>query len=101
MHSVPAETVEKKLSSVPDSLGRFGRFGGRYVPETLSAALNQLEKAYNEAIADPDFISELNGLFATFVGRPTPLLFARRLTEKAGGAQIYFCLLYTSDAADE
>ena len=90
MHSVPAETVEKKLSSVPDSLGRFGQFGGRYVPETLSAALNQLEKAYDEAIADPDFISELNGLFAAFVGRPTPLLFARRLTEKAGGAQIYF-----------
>ena len=90
MHSVRAETVEKKLSSVPDSLGRFGQFGGRYVPETLSAALNQLEKAYDEAIADPDFISELNGLFAAFVGRPTPLLFARRLTEKAGGAQIYF-----------
>ena len=90
MPSVPAETVDQKLSAVPDDLGRFGCFGGRYVPETLSAALDQLEMAYNEAIADPKFISELEGLFAAFVGRPTPLLFARRLTEKAGGAQIYF-----------
>ena len=90
MPSVPAEMVDQKLSAVPDDLGRFGCFGGRYVPETLSAALDQLEMAYNEAIADPKFISELEGLFAAFVGRPTPLLFARRLTEKAGGAQIYF-----------
>ena len=70
--------------------GRFGRFGGRYVPETLSAALNQLEKAYDDAIIDPEFVSELEELFGAFVGRPTPLLFAERLTEKAGGAQIYF-----------
>ncbi|MEO2001998.1 MAG: tryptophan synthase subunit beta [Pirellulales bacterium] len=90
MPSVHVETVDQKLSAVPDDLGRFGRFGGRYVPETLSAALDQLEKAYDEAIADPEFLSELEGLFAAFVGRPTPLLFARRLTEKAGGAQIYF-----------
>ena len=90
MPSVHAETVDQKLSAVPDDLGRFGRFGGRYVPETLSAALDQLEKAYDEAIADPAFTSELEELFAAFVGRPTPLLFARRLTEKAGGAQIYF-----------
>ena len=90
MPSVHEETVDQKLSAVPDDLGRFGRFGGRYVPETLSAALDQLEKAYEEAIADPEFNSELEGLFAAFVGRPTPLLFARRLTEKAGGAQIYF-----------
>ena len=90
MPSVHEETVDQKLSAVPDDLGRFGRFGGRYVPETLSAALDQLEKAYDEAIADPVFTRELDGLFAAFVGRPTPLLFARRLTEKAGGAQIYF-----------
>lgn len=90
MPSVHEETVDQKLSAVPDGLGRFGRFGGRYVPETLSAALDQLEKAYDEAIADPVFTRELDGLFAAFVGRPTPLLFARRLTEKAGGAQIYF-----------
>jgi tryptophan synthase beta chain len=73
---------------VPDALGRFGRYGGRYVPETLSAALDQLERAYEEAIADPRFAAELDGLLAAFVGRPTPLLFAERLTRHAGGAQI-------------
>ena len=78
------------LSSVPDAYGRFGRYGGRYVPETLSAALDQLERAYAEAQADPAFHAELDGLLAAFVGRPTPLLFAKRLTEHAGGARIYF-----------
>ncbi|MEI6037979.1 MAG: tryptophan synthase subunit beta, partial [Planctomycetota bacterium] len=67
------------LSSVPDALGRFGRYGGRYVPETLSSALDQLERAYGEAIADPAFSKELDGLLSAFVGRPTPLLFAQRL----------------------
>jgi len=75
---------------VPDALGRFGRYGGRYVPETLSSALDQLERAYGEAIADPAFSKELDGLLSAFVGRPTPLLFAQRLTEYAGGARIYF-----------
>ena len=78
-----------QLSLVPDALGRFGQFGGRYVPETLSAALDQLEQAYAEAIADPSFREELDGLLSAFVGRPTPLLFAERLTEYAGGARIY------------
>jgi tryptophan synthase beta chain len=78
------------LSQVPDSLGRFGAFGGRYVPETLSAALDQLQAAYDEARADPAFTAELDDLLSAFVGRPTPLLFAKRLTEYAGGAQIYF-----------
>jgi len=78
------------LSSVPDTLGRFGRFGGRYVPETLSAALDQLEREYALAVADPTFQAELDALLSAFVGRPTPLLFAKRLTEYAGGAQIYF-----------
>jgi tryptophan synthase beta chain len=78
------------VSMVPDALGRFGRFGGRYVPETLSAALDQLEQAYAEAIADPAFAAELAGLLATFVGRSTPLHFAERLTRRAGGAQIWF-----------
>ena len=77
------------LSSVPDASGRFGRFGGRYVPETLSAALDQLERAYAAAQADSAFHAELDGLLAAFVGRPTPLLFAQRLTEHAGGARIY------------
>jgi tryptophan synthase beta chain len=77
------------LSNVPDTLGRFGTFGGRYVPETLSAALDQLEQAYAEAVADPAFAAELDGLLSAFVGRPTPLLFAKRLTKLAGGAQIW------------
>jgi tryptophan synthase beta chain len=77
------------LSGVPDAYGRFGRFGGRYVPETLSAALDQLERAYAEAVADRGFATELDGLLSTFVGRPTPLLFAHRLTQLAGGGQIW------------
>ncbi len=81
--------VTQPLSSVPDTYGRFGMFGGRYVPETLSAALDQLERAYDEAIADPAFAAELDGLLSAFVGRPTPLLFAKRLTKLAGGAQIW------------
>jgi len=84
-----ASAADRPLSQVPDRLGRFGQFGGRYVPETLSAALDQLQQAYDEAVADPSFAEELNGLLGAFVGRPTPLLFARRLTELAGGAQIY------------
>lgn len=74
---------------VPDALGRFGRFGGRYVPETLSAALDQLEQAYAEASADPAFAAEVDRLLATFVGRATPLHFAERLTRRSGGAQIW------------
>jgi tryptophan synthase beta chain len=74
---------------VPDALGRFGRFGGRYVPETLSAALDQLEREYAAASVDPGFHAELDSLLKTFVGRPCPLHFAARLTELAGGAQIW------------
>lgn len=77
-------------ASLPDSAGRFGQFGGRFVPETLIAALDQLEKEYRSAQQDPDFQSELDELLRDFVGRPSPLYFARRLTEKCGGAQIWF-----------
>ena len=77
-------------SQVPDPLGRFGEYGGRYVPETLSAALDELEQAYTAAAADPAFQQELDDLLCRFVGRETPLLFADRLTEYAGGARIYF-----------
>ena len=77
------------IAQVPDEHGRFGAYGGRYVPETLSAALDQLTAAYEEARADPAFQAELDGLEATFVGRPTPLHFAKRLTEYAGGARIW------------
>ena len=69
--------------------GRFGAYGGRYVPETLMAALEELEAAYNAADADPMFHVELDDLLHHYCGRPTPLYFAKRLTEQLGGAQIY------------
>jgi tryptophan synthase beta chain len=69
--------------------GRFGAYGGRYVPETLMAALEELELAYAEAQADPVFHAELNLLLRDFVGRPTPLYSAERLSEQLGGAKIY------------
>jgi tryptophan synthase beta chain len=69
--------------------GRFGAYGGRYVPETLMAALEELEHAYAEAQADPAFVAELDSLLRDYAGRPTPLYFASRLTEKLGGAKIY------------
>jgi len=69
--------------------GRFGIYGGRYVPETLVAALDELEHAYAEARADAAFEIELNSLLTDYAGRPTPLYFARRLTESLGGAKIY------------
>ena len=69
--------------------GRFGAYGGRYVPETLMAALEELEHAYAEARADAGFQAELDLLLKDFAGRPTPLYFARRLTESLGGAKIY------------
>jgi tryptophan synthase beta chain len=72
--------------SVP---GRFGVYGGRYVPETLMAALLELDAAYAEAQADPAFHVELDGLLKDYCGRPTPLYFAKRLTETLGGAKIY------------
>src|SRR5580692_11384950 len=69
--------------------GRFGSYGGRYVPETLVAALDELEHAYAEAQADPDFHLKLDELLRDFAGRPTPLYHAARLTESLGGAKIY------------
>lgn len=77
-------------SQLPDRQGRFGDFGGRYVPETLMAALDELESEYRKSQQDAAFQEELSGLFADFVGRPSPLYFARRLTEHCGGAQIWF-----------
>lgn len=69
--------------------GRFGPYGGRYVPETLMAALEELEAAYVAAKTDPEFQRELDDLLHNFAGRPTPLFHASRLTEKLGGARIY------------
>lgn len=69
--------------------GKFGEYGGQFVPETLMPALGELESAYAQAQADPQFQGELNDLSATYVGRATPLTHARRLGDRLGGAQIY------------
>lgn len=74
---------------VPDQHGRFGVFGGRFVPETLVVALEQLTAEYEKTVADPSFQEKLNWLYRHYVGRPSPLYFAERLTESCGGAQIY------------
>ncbi|MGY8748932.1 MAG: tryptophan synthase subunit beta [Pirellulales bacterium] len=76
-------------ASLPDEKGRFGEFGGRFVPETLIAALDQLETEYFQSQKDPAFQAELDILLRDFVGRPSPLYFAKRLTEHCGGAQIW------------
>ena len=83
--------MEQLQSSVlmPDATGRFGEFGGRFVPETLMPALLELEEAYNHFKNDPDFQAELKHYLREYVGRPNPLYFAERLTAELGGAQIY------------
>ncbi|ASJ53434.1 tryptophan synthase subunit beta [Brevibacillus formosus] len=74
---------------VPDENGRFGAFGGKFIPETLMNAVTELEIAFEEARRDPAFVQELNGLLSEYAGRPTPLTYAERLTKAVGGAQIY------------
>jgi len=74
----------------PDSNGHFGAFGGRYVAETLMPLLLRLEQAYAVAKDDPEFHAEYDGLLKNYVGRPSPLYFAERLTQHLGGAKIYF-----------
>ena len=76
-------------TQVPDAAGRFGAFGGRYVPETLVRALDELAIEYEKAQQDAVFQSELADLLRNYVGRPSPLYFAKRLTEQCGGAQIW------------
>ncbi|MFH7820477.1 tryptophan synthase subunit beta [Neobacillus thermocopriae] len=75
--------------TLPNEQGHFGKFGGRFVPETLMKAVIELEQAYEEARKDPGFYSELTGLLKQYVGRETPLYFASNLTKHAGGASIY------------
>ena len=79
----------EKPYNVPDALGHFGSYGGRFVPETLMHPLEQLTAAYNAAKDDPGFHQELDYLLSNYVGRPTPLFFAERLTNHLGGARIY------------
>jgi len=81
--------VSSAPPTMPDAQGRFGPYGGRYVPETLVAPLEDLEQAYAEARKDPGFQSELDSLLRNFAGRPTPLQFASRLSEHLGGPRIY------------
>ena len=82
MSSVLAENL-------PDATGHFGPFGGRYVPETLMHPLQELEAEYFRAQHDPEFQKELSYYLTEFVGRPSPLYFAERLTKELGGAKIY------------
>ncbi len=83
------DAVPAQAASVPDDGGHFGPFGGIYIPETLYAATDQLRRAYEQARGDAQFARQLDELMTHYVGRPTPLYFAGRLTEQVGGARIY------------
>jgi tryptophan synthase beta chain len=85
----PADSSPSEPQPSESKPGRFGVYGGRYVPETLVAALDELEREYNLAKADLAFQAELTDLLTNYAGRPTPLTFCKRLTEELGGARIY------------
>src|SRR5882762_8642158 len=82
-------TAPSTIAALPDSAGRFGDYGGTFVPETLVSALQQLETEYRKAQADPQFRKDFDFYLREFVGRPSRLYFAKRLTEHLGGAKIY------------
>ncbi|NER50739.1 MAG: tryptophan synthase subunit beta [Symploca sp. SIO1A3] len=89
-----SQTSANSVTQQPDALGRFGKFGGKYVPETLMPALSELEQFFQQYSKDPDFQEELQGLLRDYVGRPSPLYFAERLSAHyakadGSGAQIY------------
>lgn len=77
------------IANVPDEKGKFGPYGGQFVPETLMPALEELIRAYDDARADPAFIREFEHLLQSYVGRPSPITHAKQLSQKLGGAQIY------------
>jgi len=79
----------KPRDQYPDNRGYFDEYGGRFVPETLIPILLEMEKAYLEAKDEPEFVNELNALLCDYAGRPSPLTYAKRLTERLGGAKIY------------
>src|ERR1700752_3872273 len=81
----PRVSSSVQVSMRANEPGRFGVYGGRYVPETLMGALEELEREYSTARRDPKFHKRLDELLRTYAGRPTPLYFARRLTQKLGG----------------
>jgi hypothetical protein len=84
------QNLPNSFRSGPDERGHFGIFGGRFVAETLMPLILDLEKAYADAKADPAFQAEMDGYLKDYVGRPSPLYLAGRLTEHLGGAKIYF-----------
>ncbi len=86
----PSHFQPNSLRNGPDPQGHFGIFGGRFVAETLMPLILSLEQAYEEARRDPAYHAELQGLLTHYVGRPSPLYFAERMTEHLGGAKIYF-----------
>src|SRR4030088_3558979 len=83
------KALPNSFRSGPDERGHFGLFGGRFVAETLMPLILDLEKAYADAKADPAFAAEMTGYQKDYVGRPSPLYFAERLTQHLGGAKIY------------
>src|SRR5215210_3057420 len=87
--AAPGAPSTSPSASLPDAAGHFGPYGGVYVPETLIFALQQLEAEYRRAQADPQFRHDLAYYLGEFVGRPSRLYFAKRLTEKFGGAKVY------------
>ena len=86
---MPEATGTRFRPPEADAQGRFGAFGGRFVPETLMAPLEELSRAYKDARRDPAFRRELDDLLKTYAGRPTPLTYAKRLSESLGGARIF------------
>jgi tryptophan synthase beta chain len=86
----PSSPALNSYTSLPDKDGHFGTYGGRYVPETLMPLVLEVEKAYEKAKADPAFQTELDYYLKYYVGRPSPLFYAERLTKHLGGAKIYF-----------
>ncbi len=84
-----SESTPIDFSAVPDARGHFGPYGGRFVSETLMDALDELERLYRTLSDDPAFQAEFDRDLAFYVGRPSPLYLAERLTQKVGGAQIY------------
>ena len=84
-----SDTRQKLFASVPDEQGRFGNHGGKFVAETLMAALEELEALYRRLAADPEFQRELDEDLAHYVGRPSPLYEAKRWSDTVGGARIF------------
>jgi tryptophan synthase beta chain len=81
--------INSKKYNQPDTNGRYGEYGGRFVPETLMSALSELDNAYEEASKSNDFWNEFNELSSNYVGRPTPIYFAKNLSKKLNGPDIY------------